>query len=84
MFKLIEQREGFEERWLCDPPAEGVPYIVLRSQWDDDYTVRTILEVTTDVATEPAPCPACGFHARWTAGYWVPTHFDLCNAKERK
>jgi hypothetical protein len=35
----------YEEVWLCEPPAKGIAYEVLREEWTDDYTVRTIREV---------------------------------------
>jgi hypothetical protein len=36
--------EVAEERWACDPPPAGAAYRVLRDEWSDNYTVRTILE----------------------------------------
>lgn len=51
MPKLSYQRtddEGtsYREQWLCDPPPEpDVAYQVIRSEWNEDFTVRTILEI---------------------------------------
>lgn len=48
---LEELRHGqdsdYVERWLCEPPAIGVPYQVLDQDWDDDSDppVRTIRQV---------------------------------------
>jgi hypothetical protein len=33
------------QRFACDPPPEGAAFQVLREEWDEDYTHRTIHEV---------------------------------------
>lgn len=50
-FKLVERRdpghggEGWTERWVCDPPDVELHYVVLRDEWNNDDTVRTIYEI---------------------------------------
>jgi hypothetical protein len=33
------------QRFACDPPPEGSTFQVLREEWDEDSTHRTIFEV---------------------------------------
>lgn len=33
------------QRFVCDPPPEGAAFRVLREEWDEAGTHRTILEV---------------------------------------
>ena len=40
-----DENGEYEDVWRCAPPAEGVPFRVVRSEWNADMTVRTILEV---------------------------------------
>jgi hypothetical protein len=49
-YKLVEPRYAdtyaeYTERWVCDPPAEGVSYRVLDEEWNDDVTTRTIYRI---------------------------------------
>lgn len=37
--------EEVVEAWVCDQPAAGVTYRVLRDEWIDDYRVRVIHEI---------------------------------------
>ncbi len=47
--KLVEVRnwsgETFHEVWLCDPPPEGVTYIVTDDSWDESLGERTIRKI---------------------------------------
>lgn len=36
---------NFIERWMIAPPAFGISYQVVREEWNDDFTVRTIHEI---------------------------------------
>ena len=42
---LVEEREGFTEIWLCEPPHLGVDYRVIEQSWNADFTERTIRSV---------------------------------------
>jgi len=46
---LSERRKDlfgeYEERWMVEPPAEGVLYRVREQSWNEDYSVRTIWRV---------------------------------------
>ena len=37
--------ETIKQVWMCDVPAEGVSYLVVRDHYEDDYTVRVIDEI---------------------------------------
>jgi hypothetical protein len=52
----------YEERWMVEPPAEGVSYRVLEESWSGDYTVRTIWRFALSEESTP-PTPG-GAHAR--------------------
>lgn len=36
---------GWTQVWMVPPPDVGVRYRVIRQEWNDDDTVRTILEI---------------------------------------
>lgn len=37
--------DTYTEVWHCPPPPEGVTYQVLDSEWNDDYTERSIYRI---------------------------------------
>lgn len=48
---LIEQilgDTGYAQVWECPPPPDGAFYKVVRQEWNDDATVRTIFEIEID------------------------------------
>lgn len=35
----------YAEVWLCPQPDSGIRYQVLRDEWNEDFSVRTIHEI---------------------------------------
>jgi hypothetical protein len=42
---VTDQGDGYVTKWACPAPDFGISFVVLRDEWSDDYTVRTIHEV---------------------------------------
>lgn len=36
---------SYRQDWYCQPPAEGIPFHVVRCNWTPDHSVRRIYEI---------------------------------------